>query len=312
MKPEFLTNENVRELMKKVSSNLMRAQIEENRDVSVRNKYLEQAGSDSVKLGRLLIELGDCHEASRYFLSAAFSFKKPYAITQARACFQKVIELDEPDFVDQAKVELSQLREIEKDVLDLETKEGRLAALDYLVWKHPAITTPKTQQLFEDEFDREINPSTMRNYAHELEKRRRIVLWGGPQGRVLHMYPNIAELATRSQHYGMTTLVSGIVGARLTNKFTIKLETLKHNKELFIINSSIVPSMLISIDMEGFVKNVKAFARPNFTLKALGSLEKFSDLVNIGYDSSRYREKDVLDSYRLIDHTETTIYDRDT
>jgi len=32
-----------------------------------------------------------------------------------------------------------------------------------------------------------------------------VTIWGGPQGRPYHIYPNVVDLATRKGHYGKET-----------------------------------------------------------------------------------------------------------
>jgi len=131
---DLIKNNEIKGLVKAISSNLIRAQMEEKMDLNLRNKYLESAGSDSISIGRLLLEF-DNVESSKYFLSAGHSFEESGAINRSRTCYEKVIEIGVGDFIDRAREGLERLDRVNQHV-DLDTKEGRLAGLDYIVWKY--------------------------------------------------------------------------------------------------------------------------------------------------------------------------------
>jgi len=133
----------VRELIKTVSSNLIRVQREENRDLTNRNRYLEEA-----------------------------SFVSTY----------------------------------------------------------PGLTTTRALQYFSEELDQELSPTSTRLYARELKERKRVTIWGGPQGREYHIYPNVVDLATRTGYYRKETFVQGSVESRTTEDFRIKFEKWNYNK----------------------------------------------------------------------------------
>ena len=304
-----------RELIKEISSNLVRAQQEENNDLTNRNRYLEKAGFVSVRLAHLLFERKNNIESSRYFLSAANSYEAAEAFNQATACYDKIIEIGNQDFINKAQDGLYRLNNIKKDdayKIDLETKEGKIAILDSLVWKNHVIKTTQVIDYFAREFDREISAGSVRSYAHELVDRKRVIIWGGPQGREYSIYPNIADLASRKKYYGVDTLFAGSIESRITNDFKINFENWNFNKELFILNSNVVPKMVMAVDMEAFVKNIMKFASPDFSIKTYGTLEKFSNLADNGYETQLNEKLDVINSKALIDpRTDTTIYARE-
>jgi len=306
-----MMDEPMRKLIKIVSSNLIRAQREENRDITKRNRYLEEASFVSIHLARLLSERGDLVESSRYLLSAAHSYEKAEAINHAIACYDKIIEIGETDFSNDAREGLSVLKRFRMDEIDLDTKEGKMAALDSLVWKHPGLTTTRALQYFSEEFDQELSPTSTRLYARELEERKRVTIWGGPQGRPYHIYPNVVDLATRTGHYGKETLVQGSVESRITEDFRIKFEKWNYNKEMFVLNGTINPKVVMAVDMEGFVKNLKSFSEPGFRVSTVGILENFQDLAGNGYETNLEENLDVIDSNVLIDgYTDAIIYNR--
>jgi len=304
-------DETMRKLIRTISSNFIRAQKEENGDITNRNRYLEKASFDSIYLARLLSERGAIIESSRYLLSAAHSYEKAGAINYAIACYDKIIEIGETDFSNDAREGLSMLKRFRMDEIDLGTKEGKMAALDSLVWKHPGLTTTRALQYFSEEFDQELSPTSTRSYARELEERKRVTIWGGPQGWEYHIYPNVVDLATRKGHYGKETLVPGSVESRITEDFRIKFEKWNYNKEMFILNGTINPKVVMAIDMEGFAKNLKSFSEPGFRVSAVGILENFQDLAGDGYETNLKENLDVIDSNVLIDgNTAAIIYNR--
>lgn len=301
----------VRELIKTVSSNFICAQREENGDITKRNRYLEEASFVSIHLARLLSDREDLIESSRYLLSAAHSYEKAGAINHAIACYEKMIEIGETDFSNDAREGLSMLKRFRMDEIDLGTKEGKMTALDSLVWKHPGLTTTHALQYFLEEFDNKLSPTSIRSYARELEERKRVTIWGGPQGRPYHIYPNVVDLATRKGHYGKETLVQGSVESRITEDFRIKFEKWNYNKEMFILNGTIDPKVVMAVDMEGFAKNLKSFSEPGFRVSAVGILENFHALAGDGYETNLEENLDVIDSNVLIDgSTDAIIYTR--
>lgn len=311
----MLENAQMKNLVKAISSNLIRAQNEERneKDSSLRNSFLDMAGYDSVFLAKLLLEINDSVESSRYFLSAAFSYEKSGALNQSLACFNKIKEIGEEAFITDAEEGISRINSIKKEQLDITTREGKLSALDYLIWKHYGLTTTDAKSYMEKEFGQDLTNDSIRAHAKKLEERKRVIIWGGPQGREYHIYPNIADLATRSQHYGRTSLFAGSIQDRVTKEFRIRFENLDYNKEIFILNSSIKPKMIMAVDMNAFVKNLRVFTTPNFSLKALGVLRKSRDLENNGYKPMLSDELDLVDSDTLFNGlTDETIYNRAT
>lgn len=304
-------DETMRKLIRTISSNFIRAQKEEDGDITNRNRYLEQASFGSIYLARLLSEREDLIESSRYLLSAAHSYEKAGAINHAIACYDKIIEIGERDFLHKAREGLSTLNRSGMNELDLVTKEDKVAALDSLVWKYPGLTTTRALQYFSEEFDQELHPASVRSYARELEERNRVTIWGGPQGREYHIYPNVVDLATRKGHYGKKTLVHGSVESRITKDFRIKFEKWNYNKEMFILNGTIYPKVVMAVDIEGFAKNLKSFSEPGFRVSAVGILENFQDLAGDGYETDLEENLDVIDSNVLIDgSTDAIIYNR--
>lgn len=307
-------NDKEKRLIKAVSSNLIRAQKEENKDISQRNRYLEQASFDSVHLSQFLLETGNNIESSRYLFSAAHSYEKVEAFNQAMACYDKIIEIAHQDFLDQAQESLSSLYGTiheKNNEIDLKTKDGKISAIDFLIWKHHGITTTKTIEYFAEEFDQVISPTSVRSYARELEERKRVIIWGGPQGREYHIYPNVADLATRKRHYGEKTIIAGSIESRITDNFLIDFENWQYNKEFFILNGNIIPKMVMAVDMKAFVQNLMKFTKPGFSVKALGKLENFTELAGNGYRTTLKEELDVIDSNVIFDgSTDGTIYER--
>lgn len=298
-------------IIKAVSSNLIRAQMEENRDTSKRNRYLEKASFESIHLSRLFLEKENNIESSRYLISAAYSFEKAEALNQAKACYDKVIEIEHQDFIEEAKEGLSRLIKEKKGNIDLNTREGKINAIDSLVWKYNGLTTTKLIDYFYKEFDDEIPSSTVRNYVHELQERKRVIIWGGPQGREYHIYPNVANLATRRGFYGKKTMIEGFVESRITDNFSINFEQWYYNKELFILNGKVIPKMVMAIDMTAFVNNLLTFTNSGHPIKTFGILEQFSKLANNGYETQLNEDLDVIDPDIIIDgNTEGTIYNR--
>ncbi len=304
-----------RGLIKAISSNLVRAQQEEKNDLTNRNRYLEKAGFDSVRLAHILFEKENRIESSRYLLSAANSYEAAEAYNQSTACYDKIIEIGEQDFSNKANEGLSRLRDAKKDKkdkIDPSTREAKIAYLDSLVWKYHSIRTTQAIEYFADEFGQKVSTDSVRSYAHELEERKRVIIWGGPQGREYNIYPNIADLASRERYYGVDTLFVGSIESRITTNFQIKFENWYFNKELFILNGTVVPKMVMAVDMEAFVKNIKQFASPEFSVKAFGTLEKFSNLADNGYETQSNEKLDVINSKALIDrNTDATLYERE-
>lgn len=293
-------------LMRSVSSNLIRAQQEEilTKDITKRDSYLDKASSESVQLAQYLLDIGDNKLSSEYFLSAAYSYKKSEAYHQSKACFDKVVEIGEDDFLEEAREGLRKLNNIRDFEWDLVSKNGRINALHYLIWNNYGLTTTKAVELFKDEFDQDISSGTVRSYAKILKQRKRVIIWGGPQGREYHIYPDVANLATRKRYYGRELLFEGAIEERITERFEIDFSTLNFNKEIFILNGNIKPKMMMTIDMDAFVKNIYRFSAPGFNVKALGKLESFSDLARNGYKGMSYvpaNVPDVLDSNKIFE-----------
>lgn len=298
-------------LIKAISSNLIRAQKEENKNIYKRNRYLEKAGFDSVYLSLFLFKKENTIESSRYLFSAAHSYEKAEAHNQAISCYDRIIEIGHQDYLDKAQEGLSRINQEKNDDINVETKDGKISALDFLVWKYHGITTAQAIEYFREEFDKEVLPDSIRSYAHELEERKRVIIWGGPQGRPYHIYPNVADLATRKRHYGKNTIIAGSVESRITENFVINFENWQYNKEFFILNGTIIPKMVMAIDMNAFVNNLKIFSSPGFSVKAFGKLENLAELAGNGYTTNLREELDVIDSDIIIDgSTEGTIYDR--
>jgi hypothetical protein len=312
--PEIVNNDQIRKLIKSISSNLIRAQKEESNrtDRTIRNNYLDKASADSVYLAKILLEMGELEECSKYFLSAAYSYEKVGACNQSMACYDKLLELGVDEFIDKAKDGLNRLASFKRDEIDITSKEGKINALDFLIWKYYGATTTKAKVYFSEEFDLEISTASIRSYAHELNERKRVIIWGGPQGREYHIYPNMADLATRTRHYGKSSLFEGSIESRITEEFNINFNRLSYNKELFIINEFIKPKMIMAVDVEGFVRNLNKFTENGFLIKAKGVLRRFTDLQSSGYELSSdvqandYKihtndKLDVIDSKILLD-----------
>ena len=121
----LIKNNEIKRLVKAISSNLIRAQMEEKSDLKLRNKYLEAAGSDSISLGRLLFELDEKLESSKYYLSAGRSFEESGAINRSRTCYEKIIEIGVDTFIDKAKEGLERFENLKQRV-DVNTKEGHV------------------------------------------------------------------------------------------------------------------------------------------------------------------------------------------
>ncbi len=307
----LIENENYRNLVKKISSYLMRAKMEENRNINLRNKYLEIAGIFSIKLGNFLLIEGEKIESSRYLLSAGDSFMESQAFQQSKSCFNKVIEIGISQFIDEAKEKLSLLPTKNYTDFNFEEKEDRLHALDDLIWTINGLDTLGAMHKMQELIGIELTKTTIRNYARELEERGRIVIWGGPQGRIYHMYPNIVDLPLRHDTYGTTTIIGGSLEERMTNNFTIDFQTWNYNREIFIINGSITPKMLITIDMDGFLEHIDKLNRPHYPLKAVGTIESSSQLKKMGYQYNMNKFNDVFTSTILIDNdTGGTLYQR--
>lgn len=309
-----LMNDQIRGLVKSISSNLIRAQREEQTstpDIANKDLYLDKASSDSVYLAKMLFEMEDYNGSSRYFLSAANSYESAQAISQSIACYEKIIEIGISEFIDEARDGLSRVNNLRIRNINLSTKEDRIKALDLLVWEHLGLSTTSAIKLFLDEFGLDVSATSIIAYSHELDKRKRITLWGGPQGREYHMYPNIADLATRKQYYGKQYMFKGYIENRITENFNINYKNLDYNKELFVLNGSIKPKMIVAIDEDAFVRNIEKFVLPKFLIKAFGTLKRFADLTDNGYEASLGEELDVIDSNKLVDgENNQYIYER--
>ena len=305
----LVKNAEIKRLVKAVSSNLIRAQMEEKMDLHLRNKYLESAGSDSIILGRLLLGL-DKVESSKYFLSAGRSFEESGAINRSRTCYEKVIEIEVGDFIDKAKEGLERLDRINQHI-DLNTKEGRLAGLEYVVWKYRGLNTLEAVEYLKKDFGLELGMGTIRNYARELEARKRVAIWGGPQGRLYHIYPNLAYVATRKNYYGEETIISGTIEERFTPHFEIQLKNWSYNKEIFVVNGNRFQNNLLAVDMNAYIKNLDKLKK-GYAIKALGSFQEFQSLASNGYEIIQSPYQDFFDSKALIDSiTGKPIYNRD-
>ena len=306
----LVENAEIKRLVKAISSNLIRAQMEEKMDLHLRNKYLESAGSDSIILGRLLLGL-DKVESSKYFLSAGCSFEESGAINRSRTCYEKVIEIEVGDFIDKAKEGLERLDRINQHI-DLNTKEGRLAGLEYVVWKYRGLNTLEAVEYLKKDFGLVLGMGTIRNYARELEARKRVAIWGGPQGRLYHIYPNLAYVATRKNYYGEETIISGTIEERFTPHFEIQLKNWSYNKEIFVVNGNRFQNNLLAVDMNAYIKNLDKLSTKGYSIKALGSFQQFQSLASKGYEIIQSPYQDFFDSKALIDSiTGKPIYNRD-
>lgn len=307
-------DESIRGIIRAISSNLIRAQREENdnkKDMTIRDYYLDKASADSVRLAKILFETEDYTECSRYFLSAAYSYEKAGALNQSIACFDRLIEINHPEFIERAKDGLKKVVSLKKEGIDPHTKEGKINALDFLIWKDFGIRTTDARDKLSSEFGIKVSLSSVRAYAHELKERKRATIWGGPQGREYHIYPNLADLATRARHYGKHSFFEGTIETRITDKFNIKLQNFNRSMELFIIDGYIKPKMILTVDMKGFDRNFEKFASPGLFVKALGVLRDFSDLEASGYKATLNEKLDVIDSEALFDgKTDKPIYER--
>jgi hypothetical protein len=281
------------------------------RIVLTRTFFLDKAGFDSVFVAKILLEAGDPIESSEYFLSAAYSYEESGASVQAISCFNKLLDIGVDEFLDRAKEGLSRIISVKKDNIDINKREGRIKALDFLVWKNYALTTTQAIESFSQEFNISVSDSSVRNYANILKERKRVLIWGGPQGREYNIFPNIKDLATRKDYYGKDALFPGSIESRVTKDFRVRFETLDSHKELFLINSSIMPKMVIAVDMDAFVQNVERLMTPHFSVKAIGELKRSTDLENNGYAPMINGDLDLLDSTTLYDGiTDETIYER--
>jgi len=308
---DLIKNNEIKGLVKAISSNLIRAQMEEKRDLNLRNKYLESAGSDSIILGRLLLEF-DNVESSKYFLSAGRSFEESGAINRSRTCYEKVIEIGVADFIDKAMAGLERLDGVNQHI-DLNTKEGRLTGLEYIVWKYKGLNTLEAAEYLKRDLGLERSTNTIRNYARELEARNRVAIWGGPQGRLYHIYPNLAYAATRKSYYGVETTISGSIEERFTPHFEIQLKNWSYNKEIFVVNGNRYQNILMAVDMNAYIKNLDRFSKKGYSIKALGSFQQFQSLASNGYEIIQSPYQDFFDSKALIDSiTGKPIYNRNT
>lgn len=307
---ELIKNDEIRALVKAISSNLIRAQREEGRDLNYRNRYLEAAGSDSILLGRLLLdEYNNKVESSEYFLSAGHSFEESGALNPSRTCYEKVIEIGLQDFKDIASEGLEGIEKLEHRRIDLNTKEDRLNGLDHIVWTYKGLNTIQAVEYMKKDFGLELSRSTIRTYARELEERKRVAIWGGPQGRIYHIYPNLANLATRKDYYGDETVISGSIEDRVS--FKIQFQNWRYNKEIFVLNGSKRPKWLMTVDMNAYVKNLDKLTKIGYSLEAVGTLQDFQSLAVNGYVNIKSQYQDVLDSRILIDsNTGEQIYNR--
>lgn len=307
----LVKNAEIKRLVKAVSSNLIRAQMEEKMDLHLRNKYLESAGSDSIILGRLLLEF-DNVESSKYFLSAGHSFEESGAIGRSKTCYEKIIEIEVGDFIDKAKEGLERLDRINQHI-DLNTKEGRLTGLEYVVWKYRGLNTLEAVEYLKKDLGLELGRGTIRNYARELEARKRVAIWGGPQGRLYHIYPNLAYVATRKKYYGEEITISGLIEKRVTRSyFKIQLKNWSCNKEIFVVNGNRFQNNLLAVDMNAYIKNLDKLKK-GYAIKALGSFQEFRSLASNGYEIIQSPYQDFFDSKALIDNsTGKPIYNRNT
>ncbi len=311
---ELIKNDDVRALVKAISSNLIRAQREEGRDLNSRNRYLEAAGSDSILLGRLLLdEYNNKVESSEYFLSAGRSFEESGALNPSRTCYEKVIEIGLLEFKDLANEGFERIEKSESEQrrINLNTKEGRLNALDHIVWKYKGLNTIQAYEFMKEDFGRELSKSTIRAYARELDERKRVVIWGGPQGRPYHIYPNLANLATRKDYYGDPTIISGEIENRVTPSFKIQFQNWKYNKEIFVLNGSKKPKWLMTVDMNAYIQNIEKLTKTGYSLKVVGVLQNPQSLAGNGYKIITSKYQDILDSRVLIDYnTGEQLYNR--
>ena len=295
-----------------ITTNLIHAQSEEGKDVVTRNRYLSWAGLDSLKLAKRFISEKENREAAKYLLSAAYSYHEFGALYQSRMCFKMILDLGVDEFTDNAKEGLEKVNKLFNNLSISEQKEANITLLDYLVWEHRALNTLNAEEYFK-EYGVDITTSTVRNYARELEKRNKVVIWGGPQGRVYKIYPNISELTSKIDYYGYETMIPGAIQERITDKFCIKFENWRNNQELFILNGSNKPKIIMAIDMDAFTEHIKVFSKPGFSVKALGTLENFDQFIEKGYAQNFNEKLDILDSKIIIDaKTNEAIYNRNS
>jgi len=304
----------------KISSNLIRAQREESKNNIKKNQYLEKAANDSVKLANMYLQDNSYKKCIEYFLTAAKSYEKSKGYFQSKSCYKKLVSIYKNlyknnyyNYYDKSLEGLSRVKRVIhndfKERFNLEEREERISATNFLIWKNNGVKTNDLKIQYENNFNTSINIGTIRNYSEELENRNAVVIWGGPQGRPFRIYPNLMNLATRVDHYNESTLIEGTVQKRLTKEFSINTDRWNFNKEIFELNGKVVPSILVTVDMNAYVNNIDRFSR-GLQLKAIGKLNKTSQLSKMGYDSKKYTF-DVLDSNILIDDkTGEKIYDR--
>ena len=217
------------------------------------------------------------------------------------------------DFIDKAKEGLERLDRVNQHI-DLNTKEGRLSGLEYIVWKYKGLNTLEAVVYLKKDLGLELSRSTIRNYARELEARNRVAIWGGPQGRLYHIYPNLAYVATRKSYYGVETTISGLIEERVTlSSFKIQLKNWTYNKEIFVVNGNRFQNILMAVDMNAYIKNLDRLSKKGYALKALGSFQQFQSLAANGYEIIQLPYQDFFDSKALIDSiTGKPIYNRNT
>jgi len=170
------------------------------------------------------------------------------------------------------------------DNLDTSKKEGRLTLLNVLVWKHQALNTKTAREKLSTEIGEEISLSTALNYAKELGRLRRIELWGGPQGRLYHMYPNLSLIADRSEHYGKEVSFDGVFSRRITQNFRINPRNLTTFQEMFVFNGSVNPEIFTTVDYQPFLNRMPLFLGGQFRVRVVGRLYPYKDAARMGFE----------------------------
>jgi len=141
---------------------------------------------------------------------------------------------------------------------------------------------------------RKISYSTVRYYVNYLEKQKKIITIGGPQGRYRYCFPNPELVDNRSVYYGKYFGIRGKILELISDTHKITVSGLKGMLlDIYVVNSNIQP-IFLALPF-GVVSELEKGA----LIESYGKIESYSKLKNIGYIVDKNMEFDVLFGFKV-------------
>ncbi len=137
--------------------------------------------------------------------------------------------------------------------------------------------------------------STVRYYVNYLEKRKKIITIGGPQGRYRYCFPNPELVDNRTVYYGKYFGIRGKIIELISDTHKITVSGLKGMLlDIYVVNSNIRPIFL------ALPFGVVGELEEGTLIESYGKIEPYSELKNIGYIvDDKNMEFDVLFGFKV-------------